>query len=490
MTNTSRNGRRNITTEQREAIDTLYEQARYYQHKNDAKPTVLDIFDFDSTLFMSPLMSQICSKNLNSIVLVEGAIGPGWWRDINSLTLGDNTKLQQSAWDSYWNDEVVEEAKKSIADSSKLSVMLTGRRVHPFGKIITSMLESKGLQFDIVALRPDPIDMIEEGTLFNSGIQAFNNTMEFKKTFLLDLLEREPSLRRLVMYDDRKNHVAKFEQWIGQLVAQHVLDSGKVFHIVSPPRGFDPGRELACMKSIIDEHNKRVDIRRLKNESPPQDVEDRHSIVTWWTRKAVLKPVISSLNIKFTEPEIEKLLAQVGSSVSTDTIQNAKRFPFVGDEIILKSIDKDTHYGQELIKLAKANDTLKLQILSIGEVSPDGLALEAQVEDNQLYCKDLGVNEIYIPLWCRPALKDNVQEGYRPIWTPSNEAPTIMSGHFCLGYTYDIEGDPPLEKTVRPRYRNYHQHRYNDKRRQHHPSRNRNNHLPYSKNDRLRGNKK
>jgi HAD domain family 1 in Swiss Army Knife RNA repair proteins len=450
---------------------------------------VLDIFDFDSTLFMSPHMSQVCSKTLNSIVLAEGAIGPGWWRDINSLTLGDNTKLQQSAWDSYWNDEVVEDAKRSIADSSKLSVMLTGRRVHPFGQIITSMLESKGLQFDIVALRPDPIDVVEEGTLFNSGIQAFNNTMEFKKSFLLDLLEREPSLRRLVMYDDRKNHVVKFEQWIGQLVAQHVILSGKVFHIISPPRGFDPGLELACMKRIVDEHNKRVDVRRLKNETPPQDVEDHYAINTWWTRKATLKPIISSLNIKFTEPDIEKLLALAESSVTTDTIQNAKRFPFVGEEFTLKPIDKDTHYGQDLIKLAKANETLKLHILSIGEVSPDGLALEAQVADNQLNCKDLGVNKLYIPLWCRPALKDQVQERYRQIWTPIHGLPTIMSGHFCLGYTYDIEGDPPLEKTVRPQYRNYHQPRHNDNRHRH-QSRNRTNHLPYNKNHRQKGNKK
>lgn len=438
---------------------------------------------------MSPLMSRICSKALNSIVLVEGAIGPGWWRDINSLTLGDNTKLQQSAWDSYWNDEVVEKAKKSIGDSNKLSVMLTGRRVHPFGKIITSMLESKGLYFDIVALRPDPIDIVEEGTLFNSGVQAFSNTMDFKKIFLLDVLERQPSLRRLVMYDDRKNHVVKFEQWIDQLVAQGVLDSGKVFHIVSPPRGFDPGRELACMKSIVDEHNKRVDIRRQKHETPPQDVEDRHAIDFWWTRKATLKPIVSSLNIKFTESGIGKLLAQVESSVTKDTIQNAKRFPFVGEEVTLKPIHKDTPYGQELIKLATTDETLKLQILSIGEVSPDGLAIEAQVVDNQLYCKDLGVNRLYIPLWCRPALKDQVQEGYRQLWTPSDELPTMMSGHFCLGYTYDIEGDPPLEKNHQPHHKNHHKHLYSGNRRQH-QSRHRNNYLPYNKNDRQRRKKK
>jgi hypothetical protein len=434
-------------------------------------------------------MSHICSKTLNSIVLVEGAISPGWWRDINSLTLGDNATLQQSAWDSYWNDEVVEKAKQSIGDSKKLSVMLTGRRVHPFGKIITSMLESKGLYFDIVALRPDPIDIVEEGTLFNSGVQAFSNTMDFKKNFLLDVLERHPSLRRLVMYDDRKNHVVKFEQWMDQLVAQGVLDSGKVFHIVSPPRGFDPGRELACMKSIVDEHNKRVDIRRQKHESPPQDVDDRGAIDLWWTRKATLKPIISSLNIKFIEPEIDKLLAQVESSVTKDTIQHAKRFPFVGEEFTLKPIHKDTPYGQELIKLANANETLKMQIVSIGEVSPDGLAMEAQVEDNQLYCKDLGVNRLYIPLWCRPALKDQVQEGYRQIWSPSDELPTIMSGHFCLGYTYDIEGDPPLEKNLRSRYKNHHKHHYSGNRRQH-QSGHRNNHLPYNKNDRRRRNKK
>jgi hypothetical protein len=434
---------------------------------------------------MSPPMSCIYTKELVNIVLVEGAIGPGWWRDINSLTLGDPMKLQQSAWDSYWNDEVVDEAKESIKDTNKLSVMLTGRRVHPFAQVIPNILESKGLEFDIVALRPDPITITDHGTIYNSGVQAFNNTMDFKKTFILDLLKREPSIRRLVMYDDRIKHVEKFEQWINQLISRDILDSGKVIHVVGPPRGFDPGRELVCMKSIIDEHNKRVDIRRLNNEPPPRDVEDIRAVDTWWTRKAILKPIISSLNIKFSEPEIENLIKQAESSVTSHTIQNAKRFPFVGEEIILMSIDKDTSFDHTLINLGKGNEPLKLQILSIGAVSPDGLALEAQIEDNPLCNKAIGTTKFYIPLWCRPALMNQVQEGYRQIWAPSDGPPITLSGHFCLGYIYDIEGDPAIEKAVRPRYRNYHRSRRNDERPRNQLAE-RKIYVPYDKKDRTR----
>jgi hypothetical protein len=478
---------RDIEAEQNAVLTSLWNKSKFAQQKQHTKPTEMDIFDFDSTLFMSPIMSRrMWSRTLNSLALAEGAIGPGWWRDLNSLTLGDTKELQQSAWDSYWNEEIVEEARLSIQDPKKITIMLTGRRFQPFGQIIPQMLESKGLEFDIVALRPDPEDMIENGTVFNSAPSVFQSTMDFKKAFIMDVLTRVPSIRTMVMYDDRKHHVTRFQDWIHDLKRQGVLRGGLVHFVIGYQRGFDPGRELACMQTIVSEHNRRVEIRRRNDEPPPKNVEDHRAVNTWWLRTASLKPVISSLNIKFTDSEIAKITKKVEAAVHNDVLQNAKRFPFVGQEFILTSIEPKTASRDSLIKLAKDENILRLQIMSIGEIAPDGIALEAQIQDKHLHAKELGVDKLIVPLWCRPALTDRAAEGYRKIWEPSDDLTAIMSGHFCLGYTYDIEGDPPLDDgigKVSGRY-NYQQHIQQGQQRK--AQRERKNNWPYDKNHRKR----
>lgn len=464
-------------------LASLFNKSKFAAQQEHTNPTELDIFDFDSTLFMSPYMSpRMWSKSLNRLTLAEGAIGPGWWRDLNSLTLGDTNALQQSAWDSYWNDEVVEKARLSIQDPNKLTVMLTGRRFHPFGRVIPQMLEAKGLMFDIVALRPDPEYLIENGTVFNYSPSVFNNTMDFKRSFILDLFKRIPSIRTMVMYDDRKHHVTKFEDWMRTLIHKRMLDNGEVHFVTGDQRGFDPGRELACMQRIVDEHNRRVEIRRKHNEQPPTDVEDRIAVETWWRRKAKLKPIVSSLNIKFTDSEIAKLPEIVEAVVDSGTLQNAKRFPFVGQEVELATAEPETPLADSLVALGTDRRTVELKLGSIGEIAPDGIGVEAVIQDNQLYTKDLGLNSLYIPLWCRPALMHQAADGYRKIWEPSNSAPTILSGCFCLGYTYDIEGDPPVEG--RPHYKSYNDQHHHHHNRSRDAAKDRKKNWPYNENNR------
>ncbi|CAM0138011.1 unnamed protein product [Umbelopsis sp. WA50703] len=442
MTNPLKNEMRHINPEQSKILNSLFESSKFNQQKDGAQPTVLDIYDFDSTLFMSPFMSsEVWSKKLNSLVLAEGAIGPGWWRDLNSLHLGDTNELSKSAWDGYWNDSIVEKASQSIKDPHKLTVMLTGRRFHPFGQIIPQMLKSKGLDFDIVALRPDPAKTTQNGTDFSVGPSVFNNTMDFKKSFILDVLHRVPTINTIVMYDDRKKHVIRFEEWLNHLVHKEVLKHGEVHFVIGPARGFDPETEMACMQAIVEEHNKRVEIRRQNNESPPKIVEDRNAVYSWWLRKAILKPVVTSLNIRFSNDEIEKLTEQVEAAISGETLKSAKRFPIVGQELTIMSLEQG-HNLDEI--MSKDGRKVQLEVMSVGEVKPDGIAVQARTLKEQEPSQGIEATTLYIPLWCRPAFKQKVSDGYRELWTFDCESPITLSGELCLGNIYDVEGDPPL----------------------------------------------
>ncbi|KAJ2960622.1 hypothetical protein NQZ79_g4052 [Umbelopsis isabellina] len=462
MTGSLKHEMRHMKSEQRKILNSLFESSKFSQLGSDAQPTVLDIYDFDSTLFMSPYMSSdLWSKKLNSLVLAEGAISPGWWRDLNSLRLGDTNELSKSAWDGYWNDSIVEKATQSINDPQRLTVMLTGRRFHPFGQIIPEMLKSKGLDFDIVALRPDPAETTQNGTDFSVGPSVFNNTMEFKKSFVLDVLSKVPSINTIIMYDDRKKHVMRFEEWLNYLVHKKILKHGQVHFVIGPARGFDPETEMACMQDIVDEHNKRVEIRRQDKESPPKEAEDRHAVYSWWLRKAILKPVVTSLNIRFSDEEIEKMTERVERAINSETLKSAKRFPIVGQELTLMSLEQG-HNLDEI--MSKDGHKVQLEVMSVGEVKPDGIAIQARTLIDPENIQGMEAQTLYIPLWCRPALKQMASDGYRELWTFDSEAPITLSGELCLGHIYDVEGDFPLDTSQNHRYYNNYNNNTNHKR--------------------------
>jgi len=178
-----------------------------------------------------------------------------------------------------------------------------------------------------------------------------------------------------------------------------------------------------------------------------------------------------------------KLTEKVEAAVNIDTLQNAKRFPLVGQEFVLATATAEKPLAESLVQLATDERTLQLKIVSIGKIAPDGIGIEAIIQDDQLHTEELGVNSLYIPLWCRPALTFKAADGYCKIWEPSDSLPAIMSGHFCPGYTYDIEGDPPL--LVTPNYRDYNdlqQYYHHDRKRK--ESRDRNANWPYNANKR------
>ncbi|KAI9310973.1 hypothetical protein BX666DRAFT_1125855 [Dichotomocladium elegans] len=227
-------------------LDRQFDGTLFAKETPHRRPTKLAIFDFDSTLFYSPLLSpSIWHPTLVHAVTNEGQLGPGWWRDIRSLELGAD--VENSRWDGFWNPEVVRQARECIADESTLTVVLTGRRVHPFFDKVSAMLASQNLRFDMTCLRPDP----ENPEVDNQSV--FASTMEFKLAFILHLLHRVPSLSTVTMWDDRPHHVKKFQLFLDTLkYEQHLLTACHV-HQVRPIRPvFNPDWERETVQKIIE----------------------------------------------------------------------------------------------------------------------------------------------------------------------------------------------------------------------------------------------
>lgn len=182
-------------------------------------------------------------------------IGPGWWRDIRSFP------REEKEW--YWNEDVVDQVRRSSRDPTRLTVLLTGRRYHPFHALIARMLASKELEFDIVGLRPDPEeehdDEEEENILgFNYKPSVFETTMEFKMSFIVHLLAKIPTLTEIMMWDDRISHISIFQTYLKKLESAQLIHRGELVCVKGERPKYNPAWEKETVGEMIDFHNKAL----------------------------------------------------------------------------------------------------------------------------------------------------------------------------------------------------------------------------------------
>lgn len=74
-----------------------------------------------------------------------------------------------------------------------VTVLLTGRSEGGFAGIIKRMVDSKKLAFDLICLKPE----------VGPNGEQFPSTMEFKKTFLEDLVLTYTQADEIRVYEDR-----------------------------------------------------------------------------------------------------------------------------------------------------------------------------------------------------------------------------------------------------------------------------------------------
>lgn len=138
----------------------------------------LVVFDFDGTLFKSPLKPSDW----------KGA----WWSNIKSLT---PPLVPETPGEEWWNDEICEEAFSFLKDKTAYTVMLTGRIDRVFNQRVNQLLETKGFDFPYV------------------GLAKLNTSIDSKIQHLDKLLSDNPYFEKIIFYDDRTEHFPLFEKY-------------------------------------------------------------------------------------------------------------------------------------------------------------------------------------------------------------------------------------------------------------------------------------
>jgi hypothetical protein len=141
------------------------------------RPTRLEVFDFDNTLFRSPEKPAGWPE------------GKGWWGRPESL---QEPCVPARPGEDWWIEGTVTEARRAIDDPDTLAVLMTGRLVKRFTERVRDLLGQMSLEFDEVHLTPG------------------GGTLPFKLDMILRILEQRPEIEYVRIWDDREEHMPEF----------------------------------------------------------------------------------------------------------------------------------------------------------------------------------------------------------------------------------------------------------------------------------------
>ncbi|KAI9474300.1 MAG: hypothetical protein EXX96DRAFT_529507 [Benjaminiella poitrasii] len=455
-------------------LQRQYKKSYFYnttlnKHKKKSHPKKLAIFDFDSTLFFSPLLSPtIWHADLIRLATAESVYGPGWWRDIRSLDLGPFEELKSNAWNGFWNESVVQEARDCIDDPNTMTVILTGRRYHPFHLLIPAMLESKGLQFDLIGLRPDPehvsdnhweVRKGQQKLTYNLAGSVFKSTMHFKTCFILNLIHNVSSIRQVTMWDDRIHHVHRFRQYLDALVRKQTIYEGDVVYVPGIRPKYNPYWEKNVIGHIIETHNKAL-MEYTQEGTKNGKIEQRMK----WPRSPVKENTIAANIVEKEDPlgacsekpmQLTPLPAATVIKLSkkaTDDLRSAYQAVFDKQlkEKRQKMLWKD--FGGEEPEYFGDYVYLSQQVLSNAEIEVGSLGSELRVkvkaysDSPNLACLVLKIQldndskDFLLPLWYKPSEYNELFKSNNYIWKKVNDDDNKLTGKLNgkIDYVYRL----------------------------------------------------
>ncbi|KAF9899325.1 hypothetical protein BX616_003098 [Lobosporangium transversale] len=245
----------------------VYASERLSDQDYTSKLHTVKVFDFDHTLFRSPLPNPaLWDPSFLGILTSWNYCGTGWWHNPGTLELGP--EVEATCWEGWWNEEIVREVRKSSEDPGCLTVLLTGRNGPTFGEKLVEMVGRKGLDFDLIAIKPTTVARIESklaSVPTNGGPQSVErylkvHTFNTKHEFLYNLLFEYPSIRSMFLWDDRPCQVAKFRQVGQEWLEKKLLDNFDITVVQEPLLFMDPQREIDLVLAMVEANNQQVDI--------------------------------------------------------------------------------------------------------------------------------------------------------------------------------------------------------------------------------------
>ncbi|KAI9745958.1 MAG: hypothetical protein M1818_000639 [Claussenomyces sp. TS43310] len=233
------------------------------------KIKTLHVYDFDNTLFNSPLPNPKVwnGPTIGFLQTQETFANGGWWHDPRILSAtGEGVEAEeQRAWEGWWNGSIVQLIMLSMEQKDALTILLTGRSEGPFSDLVKKMVKSKNMEFDMIVLKPKA----------GPAGQRFSSTMVFKQVFLENLMETYKGADEIRVYEDRVKHVKGFRDYFMDYnkrqngTGGHMPTRGpitaEVVQVADGATLLDPVVEAAEVQRLINDHNAAISRGRKGN---------------------------------------------------------------------------------------------------------------------------------------------------------------------------------------------------------------------------------
>lgn len=225
----------------------------------------IHIYDFDNTLFSSPLPNpQVWqSQAIGMLQAYEALAYGGWWHDSSILAATGQgiEKEEPRAWEGCWNETVVQLVELSMQSKDVVTVLLTGRGETNFADLVNRICNSKKLNFDLVVLKPE----------VGPAGQRFESTMSFKQEFLKEVAFTYKNADEIRIYEDRPKHVKGFRDFfekVNKSLISHPADqpppprkpiTAEIIHVCELKATLNPEMEVEVVQRAVDRHNHAVE---------------------------------------------------------------------------------------------------------------------------------------------------------------------------------------------------------------------------------------
>lgn len=236
------------------------------------KISTIHVYDFDNTLFQTPLPNPRLwnSATLGRLQGPDIFANGGWWHDSRILAAtGDGVEREEPrAWNGWWNEKVAELVQLSMKQKDALCILLTGRSERGFSGLIKRIVTSKGLEFDMIGLKPE----------VGPDSERFSSTMLFKQAFLKAVMETYKHAQEIRIYEDRPKHAVGFREFLSAYNAQQQQQgtrgqptrgpiSAEVIQVADISTNLDPVVEVAEVQHLINSHNALIGDRLKRGRS-------------------------------------------------------------------------------------------------------------------------------------------------------------------------------------------------------------------------------
>lgn len=260
----------------------------------------IHIYDFDNTLFASPLPNKQLwnSATIGQLGSPDMFLNGGWWHDANILAAtGDGMEKEEArGWKGWWNEHIVTLVETSMAEKDALSVLLTGRGEGNFADLVKRIAKSRNLDFDMVCLKP----------AVGPAGQKFRSTMEFKQELLKDIVYTYRDAEKLNIYEDRVKHTKGFRDFFFQfnedLMRARTQTSRKpittdVIQVAENATQLNPVDEIAEIQKMINAHNIQVKSGNAPAGTPPYQIKKTVFYTGYMIPATVTEKLISLVSL-------------------------------------------------------------------------------------------------------------------------------------------------------------------------------------------------